>query len=122
MKNITVPNGTLPVGTIVAAKYETCETLYWKFYVITGYTAKRVEIKKIESKITYDDGVDGPHYYDAPKHTQPVITNGFANPIEGAKRVSYKITDSGVMCFNPEQFYRVRGAWNGEPLETYNYH
>ena len=77
MKNITVPNGALPVGTIVAAKYETCETLYWKFYTITGYTAKRV---------------------------------------------SYKITDSGVMCFSPEQFYRVRGAWNGKPLETYNYH
>lgn len=122
MKNITVPNGALPVGTIVAAKYETCETLYWKFYTITGYTAKRVEIREIESKVTYDDGVEGPHYYDAPKHTQPVVTNEYAKAIEGAKRVSYKITDSGVMCFSPEQFYRVRGAWNGKPLETYNYH
>lgn len=122
MKNITVPEGALPIGTIVAAKYENCETLYWKFYVITGYTAKRVEIREIKSKVTYDDGVDGPHYYDAPKHTQPIITNGFADVIGAAKKVSYEITDSGIMRFSPEPFYRVSEAWSGEPLETYNLH
>ena len=116
--------GKLPVGTIVAA-YHTYggESLFWKFYKIVGYTEKRVKFQELDDITTYDDGLDGPHYYNDPKHCQPKLdANGDYIPVGPVKTKNFKILSDGTFCFRPEEFYIAFDAWNGEPLETYNYH
>ena len=113
----------LPVGTIVAARYTYGDEIQlWKFYKILGYTNTRVRFQEIEHKTVYDDGKTGPHYYSDPRHCIPVQVDGEYKMIGPIRTKSYKILTSGTMCFHPEEFYAVYGAWNGEPLEEYNYH
>ncbi len=114
---------TLPVGAIVMARYTYGgEILHYKFYAITGYTAKKVRIQEVESLVTYDDGLPSPHYYDSPKHIRPVTdSNGYAKLIGNSKLVTYKIED-GRMTFRPEEYYRFVGLWDGRPREVYNLH
>ena len=121
---MSTPVNALPVGTVVVAKYTYgLEILHYKFFAIVGYTAKKVRIQELDALTTYDDGREGPHYYDDPKHIQPVVdTQGRAYPIGGSKLVNYKISEEGKMSFKPEEFYRFNGVWNGKPLEVYNLH
>lgn len=118
-----VPNGCPEVGRILAAKYfYGDEILTWKFYIVRGYTAKRVKIQELKTITTYDDGLKGPHYYDAPKHIQPVIVDGYVTTCGDIKNISYKLLSDGTFCVHPEPYYTSYGVWNGEPLEKYNLH
>ena len=120
---VTTPDRCPMIGNVLAARYTYGdEILNWRFYIICGYTAKRVKIQRIEDVTTYDDGLEGPHYYDAPKHIQPVIVDGKAIPIDEPKNISYKILSDGTFCVHPEPFYTSYGVWTGEPLEKYNLH
>lgn len=115
---------TLPIGTVIMAKYTYGgEILHWKFYAILGYTRTKVKIQEIDSLTTYDDGKEGPHYYDAPKHIQPVIdTHNHATLVGKPKLVNYKVSNDGKMTCNPEEYYRYIGPWDGKPQITYNLH
>lgn len=114
---------TLPVGTIITARYTYGdEILHYKFYAITGYTPKKVRIKEVDSLVTYDDGKDGPHYYDAPKHIRPIIDkNNCAMLIGDSKLVNYTV-ENGRMSFKPAEYYMFAGVWDGKPKAIYNLH
>lgn len=121
----TMEQNRFPIGTIVKARYTYgSEVQYWKLYKIIGYTATRVKFIEIETKSVYDDGKDGPHYYDAPRHCEPVMYFGQYNEVGDPKTKSYKFsTYDGEMRFSPEEFYYVCGEYKpGEYLEEYNYH
>ena len=114
----------LPVGTIMAARYTYGgETQLWKFYKILGYTPTKVRLIEIEGKTVYDDGKTGPHYYDDPRHCIPVEYFGRYNEIGVPFLRKYRFSKyDGEMCVTPEEFYYASGAWDGKPLEEYNYH
>ena len=118
------PANSLPIGTVTVAKYTYgSEILHYKFFTIVGYTAKKVRIQELDTITTYDDGKEGPHYYDDPKHIQPALdTQGRAYPVGESKLVNYKISEKGTMTFKPEEFYRYNGVWEGKPLEVFNLH
>lgn len=114
-----------PVGTIVKAKYTYGgEVQHWKLYKILGYTNTKVRFIEIESKDIYDDGKTGPHYYDDPRHCEPVMYFGEYNEIGEPHLRSYKFSKyNGEMYFSPEEFYYTDGEYKpGEYLESYNYH
>lgn len=119
----TIPNGCPEVGSILAARYTYGdEVLNWKFYIVQGYTAKRIKIQRIDTITTYDDGLEGSHYYVDPKHIQPIIIDGQVVLIDKPKAMNYKILSDGTFCMHPEAYYTSYGVWNGQPLEKYNLH
>ncbi len=112
--------GQLPEGTIIAAKYTYGdEILHYKFYQIVSYSTKRVRIVRLRDIVTYDDGMPGPHYFNDPKHIQPLEPYEWD---EASKSVSYQVNDQGYMVIRPEEYYRSVGDWDGNPLEIYNLH
>lgn len=114
--------GLLPVGSIIAAKFTYgSEVLDYKFYSIEGYTSKRVKVQEVECLTTYDDGIAGPHYFDAPRHCKPLYKGKEPVKIGPAKAVTYSLMGD-TMIIKPCPYYTSRGKWNGEPLEVYNLH
>ena len=114
-----------PIGAIVKAKYTYGgEVQYWKLYKILGYTNTRVKFVEIETKSVYDDGKSGPHYYDAPRHREPVMYFGKYNEVGDVRTRAYKFSKyDGEMTFSPEEFYYVTGLYKSDDyLEEYNYH
>lgn len=112
--------GLLPVGSIIAAKFTYgSEVLEYKFYSIEGYTSKRVKVQEVECLTTYDDGIAGPHYFDAPRHCKPLYKGKEPVKIGPAKAVTYSLIGD-TMIIKPCPYYTSRGKWNGEPLEVYN--
>lgn len=114
--------GLLPVGSIIAAKFTYgSEVLGYKFYSIEGYTSKRVKVQEVECLTTYDDGIAGPRYFDAPRHCKPLYRGKEPVKIGPAKAVTYSLMGD-TMIIKPCPYYTSRGKWNGEPLEVYNLH
>lgn len=117
-----VSEGLLSKGSIIAAKFTyDSEILGYKFYSVEGYTAKRVKVQEIECITTYDDGLEGPHYFNAPQHCQPLYRDKKPVKIGPVKAVTYNLIGD-TMITKPCPYYTSRGKWGGKPLEVYNLH
>ena len=121
-------NKELKVGDVLAAKYTYGdEVLLWDFWYVMKTTATMVEICKLKSKTVYDDGLEGPHYYDDPYHLQPALVQdkdgNWCYMLEGKViRRKVKYNSAGEPVVVPEEFWRSCGVWDGRPLSGYNLH
>lgn len=121
-------NKELKVGDVLAAKYTYGdEILSWKFWYVTKITSTMIEIAELKRRRVYDDGKEGPHYYDAPYHYQPELTQNskgeWCYTLTGARhrrKVTY--TSYGEPIVKTEEYWKAIGTWDGRPLPGYNLH
>lgn len=103
---------------IIASRYVYGdEVLLYKFFEVVKATDSSVVLRELEKEVTYDDGLEEPHYYDAPKHCFPIFGSYVGDAFR--RKVKY-VGDTPII--KTDEFWTSRGVWNGRPLEEYNLH